>query len=143
MTVPTAVADGIEALRDVADVQAVALVGSRARGTNRPDSDVDLILLTDDPGRLLDRDDWYAAFDPGAQLIRSERFGAISERRLRLADGLVVEIGIATRAWASTDPVDTGTADVVGDGLIPLFDPTGVFGRLLDQFGEPVMRERR
>ncbi|MCA9640552.1 MAG: nucleotidyltransferase domain-containing protein, partial [Myxococcales bacterium] len=40
----------------------IALVGSRARGTARPESDVDLIILLDDPLALAGDADWMARF---------------------------------------------------------------------------------
>ena len=36
------------------DVQAIALVGSYARGEARDDSDIDLVLLTDQPQNYLE-----------------------------------------------------------------------------------------
>jgi hypothetical protein len=36
------------------DVVGVALVGSHARGTARPNSDVDVVILAEDPRRYLD-----------------------------------------------------------------------------------------
>jgi predicted nucleotidyltransferase len=40
------------------DVRAVALVGSWARGAARPDSDVDLMLLVDEPELFERETDW-------------------------------------------------------------------------------------
>jgi uncharacterized protein len=42
---------------DRPDVRAVGMVGSWARGDARPDSDVDLVVLADDPARLR-RGEW-------------------------------------------------------------------------------------
>jgi uncharacterized protein len=36
------------------DVQGIALVGSYARGAARDDSDIDLVILTDQPHKYLD-----------------------------------------------------------------------------------------
>jgi hypothetical protein len=107
------------------------LVGSRARGDARPDSDVDLVVLVDEPGGMLDRSAWFAIFGEGTRLIRAASFGAIQERRLRRPDGLVVEVGVGQPAWASVDPVDAGTARVVRDGFVALHDPRGLLAELL------------
>ncbi|SHH10705.1 Nucleotidyltransferase domain-containing protein [Jatrophihabitans endophyticus] len=115
----------------VPGVVAVGLAGSWARGTARPDSDVDLVALTDRPERLLGTHDWFAAFGPGAELVRSADFGAIQERRLRLPDGLVVEVGVGSPSWAATDPLDAGTARVVRDGFVALADPAGLLAALV------------
>jgi Nucleotidyltransferase domain len=43
----------VRALKDAADVRAVCLVGSVARGDARPDSDLDLVVVSDRPVREL------------------------------------------------------------------------------------------
>ncbi len=117
-------------------VRALALVGSYARGDAREDSDVDLVVLTIAPGELLDDDGWLGVFGQ-AELVDERDFGAIGERRLRLASGLEVEVGVGAPAWASIEPLDEGTEQVASDGLIPLYDPDGILGRLLDAIGGP------
>ena len=131
--------DDVQAVVDVASrlgtpirhVAAVGLVGSYARGTARPASDVDLIVLTGSPEALLRSDDWFHLFDPAAELVRVEDFGAIQERRLRLPRGLVVDVGIGRPSWAAVDPVDAGTRRVVSDGLAVLYDPINLLGALM------------
>ncbi len=44
------------------DVRAVALVGSHARGVARPDSDVDVVMLTTEPEAYIDGCDWIEWF---------------------------------------------------------------------------------
>ena len=126
------VLDAAERLGEVVPhVVAVGLVGSYARGAGRPTSDVDLVVLTTDPAALLERPDWLAFFDPRAELIRAEDFGAIQERRLRLHDGLVVEVGIGMPPWAAVDPVDPGTRRVVSDGIVVVYDPSDLLDTLI------------
>jgi predicted nucleotidyltransferase len=112
-------------------VVAIGLVGSYARGTARPDSDVDVVLLTEYASEVLARTDWFGVFDPGALLVRSGDFGAIQERRLRLPDSTVVEVGVGHPDWADTAPVDDGTRRVVSDGLVVLHDPQGLLTELM------------
>jgi hypothetical protein len=114
------------------DATAVALVGSHARGEATTESDVDLVLLLEEPGPLLDSEDWFATLGEGAELVRSASFGAVEERRLRRPDGLVVEVCVGLPSWADVDPVDAGTASVVAGGLRVLWDPYGLLHRLLD-----------
>jgi predicted nucleotidyltransferase len=118
--------------RDEPSVRAMALVGSCARGTAGPDSDVDLVILTTEADQLGRRHDWYTHF--GSVEPRGQRqFGDVNERRLRREDGVEIEIGLSTPAWAGVDPVDAGTARVVREGFVIVFDPDGLLARLDDR----------
>jgi predicted nucleotidyltransferase len=110
-------------------VRAVALVGSCARGTPRPDSDIDLVVLTTDHEDMCAREDWFDHFGP-VELVRRRQFGDVAERRLRRSDGVEIEVGLAPVTWAGTDPVDTGTARVVGDGFSIVLDADGALAGL-------------
>ena len=112
------------------DVRAVALVGSRARGAARPDSDVDIVLLSTDPDKYVDGCDWIEAL-PGAALLDTRHWGVLTERRLVLPSGTEVDFGVAHPSWASTRPLDSGTARVVRDGLVALHDPDGVLAEVI------------
>jgi hypothetical protein len=112
-------------------VVALALVGSWVRGEARADSDVDLVLLTHDPARYTAADDWALALGaPG--VTRTASWGAITERRIVLPSGLEVEVGVGRPSWASTAPLDAGTARVVADGLRALHDPSALLTRLVE-----------
>jgi len=103
-------------------VRALGLVGSHARGAARTDSDVDLVVLADE---AVDVDAL------GGELIRTRRWGVLTEYRYALADGLELDVGVAPMSWASVDPLDPGTARVVRDGLRILHDPDGLLGALV------------
>jgi hypothetical protein len=124
--------------RGQADVRAVAVVGSWARDEARMDSDIDLIILTDDPARCLADDGWVSeALARPATVVRRAQWGAVTERRARLPSGLEVEFGLATPAWASTGPLDTGTARVVRDGCVAVMDRDGLLARLVAAVRRP------
>ncbi len=112
-------------------IVSIGLAGSWARGAGRLDSDVDLVVLTTQPLALLASSDWYELLGSPAELIRCADFGAVQERRIRLADGLQVEVGVGVPSWADTTPVDPGTRRVVADGMRPIYDPTGLLARLI------------
>jgi predicted nucleotidyltransferase len=112
-----------------ADVAAVALVGSWARGEEEAGSDVDLVVLTDAPAVYTEGKDWVDDLVSGAALIQTRDWVAIVERRLRLPSGLEVEVGIGRPAWART-PVDPGTLRVVRDGFRAVYDPRGLLAAL-------------
>jgi predicted nucleotidyltransferase len=111
-------------------VVAVGLAGSWARSEGRPESDIDIVVLLTDPAAALDTTAWFSLFGENVELVRSSDFGAIQERRLRLNDGLVVEVGVGAREWASICPLDPGTARVVRDGFMSLYDPRRVLDAL-------------
>lgn len=119
--------------RHRADVRAIALVGSWARGEARCGSDLDLVLLTTDPGRYLETDDW--ALSLGATVVATRQWGVLTERRLIMATGMEVDFGVVDPSWAATAPLDEGTAKVARDGLVPVYDPDAVLERLKQAAG--------
>jgi uncharacterized protein len=110
-------------------VHAIALVGSCARGTPGPDSDVDLVILSAEPDDLCRRGDWFTHFG-SVTSVGQRQFGDVTERRLRRGDGVDIEIGLAPLSWAETDPLDRGTARVVREGFAIVFDPHGTLAEL-------------
>jgi uncharacterized protein len=113
------------------DVAAVALVGSWAHNDARMDSDVDLVLLTDAQQSYLRDEQWVAELG-GLRIVKTARWGPLTERRFVLPSGLEVEVGIAPLAWAATDPVDWGTRRVVEGGMCIIHDPRGLLRYLAD-----------
>jgi len=112
------------------DIRALLLVGSWARDAARPDSDVDLVVLTTTPECYSPDRAWTREL--GAVAInRVQQWGAIAERRIVLPSGLEVEVGIGPLSWAQIDPVDAGTRRVITDGCRILHDPDGQLQRLL------------
>lgn len=111
-------------------ITGVALVGSHARGTAGPDSDVDLVLLCASPQTFVDDPTWIQRF--GAALTcQVENWGLLTSLRVRYHHGLEVEFGLTTPQWAAV-PVDAGTRRVVADRVRLLWDPQGALGRLLE-----------
>ena len=96
--------------------------GREPRGA---DSDLDLVVLTEQPSVALCTSDWIAVFGDEVDIVRTADFGAIQERRLRLPTGLVIEVGIAEPSWAASDPLDAGTGRVVRDGIVLCMTRTG------------------
>jgi predicted nucleotidyltransferase len=115
------------------DVRAVAIVGSWAREEPRMDSDLDFVVLTDRKMEYVTSEQWIEnAVLERALVVRRMDWGPLlTERRLRLGSGFEVEFGFAPIAWASTDPVDPGTAGVVRGDLRALHDPDEVLAELL------------
>lgn len=122
--------------RKRADVRALLLVGSYARGNPRPDSDIDLMLLTERPDTYLENTDWIAEL--GATLIATESWGVIRSLRLSTFGGFEVELGVGGIAWANLDPVDGGTQRVVAHGARILYDPDGLLEGLISAVDRPL-----
>jgi predicted nucleotidyltransferase len=97
------------------DIVAIALVGSHARGAARPDSDVDVIILTEHVGRFLAATEWTREFGDVATLER-EDWGMVQALRVTYRGGLEVEFGLTTPQWAAVAPIEPGTQRVVANG---------------------------
>jgi hypothetical protein len=108
------------------DVRGVALVGSHASGKARPDSDVDLMIVTDAP-EAYRNGDWVTAAVAGRGIagMREEAFGNAWSLFVRLAQGLEIEFTFAGPAWASTSPPRQEVCGIVRQGLVILHDPLG------------------
>lgn len=106
----------------------VALVGSQARGTARPDSDIDLILLCLAPDVFLFHIAWIRLFGKVIK-YRIENWGRLAVLRVFYEKGMEVEFGLTTALWAAI-PVDAGTQRVVADGMHILLDRDGALERL-------------
>ena len=117
------------------DITGIALVGSHARGQARPDSDVDLVLLTTEPAGLLEDAPWVKTFGKVASL-GTEHWGNVTSLRVWYERGPEVEFGISTPDWAALPP-DPGAARVVRDGMTVLLDRHGA----LKAFADAVSRD--
>ena len=107
---------------EVADIRAIAVVGSYARGACRPGSDLDLVLLCERPDRF---GPWLAEVPPlaPARFLHRRAWGPMTELRLRRRSGLHLDVGVAPLTWATVEPLDLGTARVLRDGVRIVHDP--------------------
>ncbi|WP_433175959.1 nucleotidyltransferase family protein [Actinoallomurus sp. CA-150999] len=118
---------------DRPDVVGLLLVGSYARSAARPDSDVDLMLLSTDLDAYADGAEELDLGTP----VRVRSWGPVTERRFVTASGLEVELNVGPAGWADTEPVDPGTRRVVTDGARVLHDPSGLLAALVDACRPP------
>jgi predicted nucleotidyltransferase len=103
-----------------ADVLAAALVGSHARGEATPDSDVDLVLLVEDPERYSGHPGWVERFGRVANR-QIEDYGLVTSLRVWYEDGLEVEYGLTSAQWTAP-PIDAGTLRTIREGMRILFE---------------------
>jgi uncharacterized protein len=118
------------------DIRAAALVGSHARDEARLDSDVDLVFLSRKPDTFRDAA-WLMSIDwsqAGVHLNKwaDEEYGIVWSRRAWFNPECELELAFAPLSWADASPVDEGTARVVSNGCLILYDPDGLLKRLKD-----------
>lgn len=110
------------------EIDALALVGSHARGNPRPDSDVDLVVLSKNRDGFMTNLTWLTQFGR----IRShhvENWEVIQSLRVFFVNGLEVEFGFGDLQWAAV-AVDSGTRKVISKGFRVLYDPLRLLQKL-------------
>ena len=111
------------------DIRGLALVGSHARNAAGPHSDIDLVLLADNPnsfrdGAWLKTIQWSGGVRPTKW--SDEEYGVVWCRRIWFEPEGEVEFAFAPLSWADLSPIDEGTRRVVSDGCRVLYDPDGL-----------------
>ncbi|HAV77424.1 MAG TPA: hypothetical protein DCX53_08725 [Anaerolineae bacterium] len=119
------------------DIHAAALVGSYARDTANESSDVDLVIIANDPAKYISSNEWTRVF--GKPITKKmEDFGNLISLRVWYESGLEIEFGFTTREWAKT-PLDKGTKHVIEGGMKVLFEKE----KLLSPHETPTLRSQR
>jgi aminoglycoside 6-adenylyltransferase len=107
------------------DVHGVLLVGSRARTETPADqwSDIDLVLVVENPDRYLRDEHWLEAFGrPILTLLEPTPIGGTVERRILFETGLDVDIAVFTLAAFERAVDHPDTAGVLARGNRVLLD---------------------
>jgi hypothetical protein len=94
-----------------------------ARGEARADSDIDLVLVCSERSRYLSDTGCVSTF---GEVVRQsfEDWGKVQSIRVIYRNGPEVEFGVTGLDWAAA-PVDEGTAEVLRNGCMVLFDRDG------------------
>ena len=111
-------------------MKALLLIGSYARGEAREDSDIDLVLLTDQPNKYLDDVTFARAFGI-TEKIEKEYWGRVTSLRIWYQDSFEVELGVTTPDWITGRPLDSGTLRALTDGAKVLIDNIGGIEELI------------
>lgn len=119
----------LSATRNHPEIIASALVGSRARGTEREDSDYDLIIVTDNIDVFFKDNIWVNRFHRWRE-SKTEDFGTGKTLRAFYKNGNVFEFNFVPPSWAQTIPIDKETRRVVEGGMKILHDPNGILESL-------------
>ncbi len=107
------------------DILAVILAGSYARGEQRVDSDIDILILTRNAEKLLSDVSLFSRFG-GILKTDIEHYGAVISLRVWYENGLEAEFAVAGVEWVSR-PLDAGTRKVLKDGFRVIVDKEGLF----------------
>ncbi|HXA24995.1 MAG TPA: nucleotidyltransferase domain-containing protein [Acetobacteraceae bacterium] len=124
-------------------IQAVALVGSHARGSAGLDSDIDLVLIVTDPHAFRAETAWldtigWNAVGARPQKWQDEDYGELWSRRLWLEKNHgEIEFGFAAPSWADVNPLDPGTRSVIAGGCRILYNSRKILSRLCDAVSGP------
>jgi predicted nucleotidyltransferase len=111
------------------DIEAVALVGSYARNAATPTSDVDVVILAQEPRLYLQDQTWLQRFGT-IRTQQVEYYGLVTSLRVFYTNGLEVEFGVTSVRWAAA-PLDEGTRQVIAGGMRILFERSPILSRHL------------
>jgi predicted nucleotidyltransferase len=123
------------------DIGAMAMLGSWVRGNPRPDSDLDLLLLSDLAPDYQRCGMWLTEIDfqsAGFRLRSNESaiYGVVWSHHVYLLPAAEVELTFAKCSWSNTDPIDTGTRVIVKDAFRIIFDRDGILAKLVGAVNE-------
>jgi predicted nucleotidyltransferase len=109
---------------------ALALIGSYARDTATESSDVDLVVIVNQPSRFLKDLSWIHGFGQ-MERYQIEDYGKLTSIRVWYKNGIEVEYGITDESWAAL-PLDEGTREVISGGMRVLFERGNILSRHLE-----------
>lgn len=109
-------------------IESVLIVGSYARGTNKENSDIDIIIITSNKSEMVTDQLFTQAFGE-VHKQQTEYYGACTSIRVWYGDGKEVEFGIVEPSWISI-PLDSGTFKVLSDGYKLIVDKKKYFEKL-------------
>ena len=138
------------------EILALALVGSYARGEATPDSDIDLMAIASNPEFFRQNYDWvhqinWESVNCKILTFNDAQYGAVWSRHIYLtkylnkytakystnlshdSTSIKVEISFGLPTWASVNPIDSGTFNVVSRGCKILYDSKGILTNLMSK----------
>ena len=111
-------------------IKAAGIIGSYARENQNPDSDIDIIILTNSPKNFIDDKQWVNNFGK-TNKIKTENWGKVTSLRCFYDFGIEIEFSIASLCWASI-PVDEGTKKVILNGIVVIHDSDKILKNLIE-----------
>lgn len=117
-----------EYARNTSHIESIIIVGSYARGTNKENSDLDIVIITSNKSGMLAKQGFIQEFGE-VYKQQIEYYGACTSIRVWYKDRKEVEFGIVEPSWISM-PLDTGTHQVLSDGYKIIIDKKRYFENL-------------
>ena len=111
------------------ELDSLLLIGSYARNKAHQNSDIDLVLMLNNPEKYVNNLDWIKEFGE-IEKHEIEYWGRVTSIRAWYKNGIEVEFGITSAEWAEI-PVDSGTSRVVSYGSKILVDKSKKLEQLL------------
>ena len=113
---------------NISHIESILVVGSYARGTNKENSDLDIVIITSNKSDMITNQDFTQEFGE-VYKQQTEYYGACTSISAWYSDGKEVEFGIVEPSWVTT-PLDTGTYQVLSDGYKLIVDKKRYFENL-------------
>ncbi|WP_297714655.1 nucleotidyltransferase domain-containing protein [Clostridium sp.] len=117
-----------EYARNTSHIESIIIVGSYDRGTNKKNSDLDIVIITSNKSGMIANQDFTQDFGE-VYKQQIEYYGACTSIRVWYKDGKEVEFGIVEPSRISI-PLDTGTYKVLSDGYKIIIDKKRYFENL-------------
>lgn len=112
-------------------IKGILLVGSYASGDFTASEDIDLVILSDSPQKLIDETSWADEF--GIVLSKKKgQFGPIQGLKVKYSDK-EVDFGITSTDWSSLTPLSAETQEIIKKGAKIIFDPHEYLKNLLEK----------
>ncbi len=111
-----------------AQILAIALVGSYARGTANKDSDIDIMVVTNK--HFIIKTDFLHQFGQLKNIIR-KKYGKVTSLHVEYLDIPEIEFSFADDSWLSI-PADIGTIRVIQDGERIIYDPKELLNKFIE-----------
>lgn len=109
-------------------IESVIIVGSYAKGTNKKNSDLDIVIITPNKSEMVRNQDFVYKFGE-VYKKQTEYYGACTSIRVWYKNGQEVEFGIVEPSWIEK-PLDSGTNKVLSDGYKIVLDKKAYFENL-------------
>jgi len=109
-------------------VESAIVVGSYARGTNKPTSDLDIVIITTNKPEMVKKQDFPESFGT-VEKKQTEFYGACTSIRVWYENGPEIEFGIVEPSWIAV-PLDAGTHQVLSGGYKVIVDKKRYFQHL-------------